>query len=107
MFRPMEEWYAEAPALVADCVELWRLQLGRTLDAYTALVYEARTESGDDVVLKVGFRDRETESEADALAAWDGCGAVRLLSRDAERHALLLERCVPGTPLSSEPEVTL
>jgi streptomycin 6-kinase len=107
MFRPMEEWLAQAPALVAECLGLWCLQLGRKLDAYTALVYEARTEAGDDVVLKVGVHDRETEYEADALAAWNGCGAVRLLAHDAERHALLLERCVPGTPLSSEPEVTL
>jgi streptomycin 6-kinase len=30
---------------------------------------------------------------------WDGGGAVRLLARDPEGHALLLERCIPGTPL--------
>ncbi len=38
--------------------------------------------------------------EADALERWDGDGAVRLLARDDERNALLLERCVPGTFLS-------
>jgi streptomycin 6-kinase len=103
----MEDWHARAPALVDECAAHWHLKLGRKFDAYTALVYEARTESGDDVVLKVGFWDRETEHEADALAAWDGAGAVRLLARDTERHALLLERCVPGTALSSEPEATL
>ncbi|MGH3050747.1 MAG: aminoglycoside phosphotransferase family protein, partial [Gaiellaceae bacterium] len=32
---------------------------------------------------------------------WDGDGAVRLLARDDERHALLLERCEPGTFLSA------
>ena len=31
-----------------------------------------------------------------ALAAWAGEGAVRLLARDDQRRALLLERCRPG-----------
>src|SRR5207302_5092348 len=38
---------------------------------------------------------------ADALARWDGDGAVRLLERDPAGTALLLERCQPGTPLSA------
>ena len=41
----------------------------------------------------------EAETEAGALASWNGEGAVRLLARDDERRALLLERCVPGTRL--------
>ena len=44
---------------------------------------------------------RESEHEAAALELWDGDGAVRLLRHDSEEHALLLERCVPGTPLST------
>lgn len=32
---------------------------------------------------------------------WDG--AIRLLAQDADRRALLLERCEPGTPLSDLP----
>jgi streptomycin 6-kinase len=53
-----------------------------------------------EAVLKIQFPDRESEHEAAALAHWDGEGAVRLLASDPERHALLLERCRPGTPLS-------
>jgi streptomycin 6-kinase len=53
-----------------------------------------------DTVLKLNAPGHdEAEHEADALALWDGDGAVRLLARDDERRALLLERCVPGTPL--------
>ena len=44
---------------------------------------------------------RESEHESAALELWDGDGAVRLLRHDADAHALLLERCVPGTPLSA------
>ena len=37
----------------------------------------ARDGIGDELVLKVGWRHREAEHEADALRFWDGDGAVR------------------------------
>ncbi len=52
-----------------------------------------------DTVLKIGWPHEESEHEALALRVWDGDGAIRLLDEDAERHAMLLERCDPGTPL--------
>ena len=52
------------------------------------------------MVLKIQWPHRESEHEAAALELWDGDGAVRLLAHDEERHALLLERCRPGTYLS-------
>ena len=52
------------------------------------------------VVLKIQFPHSECEYEGAALAHWDGDGAVRLLDHDEERHALLVERCTPGTHLS-------
>src|SRR5207302_6189029 len=52
--------------------------------------------------LEGAWPDRESEHEANALAAWGGNGAVRLIDYDAERRALLIERCEPGTPLSAE-----
>jgi streptomycin 6-kinase len=51
-------------------------------------------------VLKIQWPHHESEHEADALEVWAGEGAVRLIARDDERHALLLERCRPGTQLS-------
>jgi streptomycin 6-kinase len=56
--------------------------------------------AGAEAVLKIQTPHREGEHEADALVRWDGDGAVRLLAHDPEEHALLIERCVPGTPLS-------
>ncbi len=52
-------------------------------------------------MLKIQTPHRESEHEAAALELWDGDGAVQLLAHDPERHALLLERCVPGTPLAA------
>jgi streptomycin 6-kinase len=42
---------------------------------------------------------REAEHEPDALRAWDGNGAVRLLAQEGD--VMYLERCDPGTPLSA------
>lgn len=56
-----------------------------------------RLPDGSEAVLKVNFPESENEHEADALASWDGRGAVRLLAQDTKRRALLVERCLPGT----------
>jgi streptomycin 6-kinase len=61
-----------------------------------------------DAVLKIQKPHRESEHEAAALELWNGEGAIRLLDQDPEEHALLLERCLPGTPLSEAgPETAL
>jgi len=67
----------------------------------SVLVAPAVTADGQEVVLKVQDPHRESEHEAAALQLWDGDGAVRLLDQEPEEFALLLERCVPGTPLSA------
>lgn len=54
-----------------------------------------------DVVVKIQWPHRESEHEAEALAAWAGEGAVELLDHDADAHAMLLERCLPGSHLST------
>jgi streptomycin 6-kinase len=63
------------------------------------LTLGASLRDGRPVVLKLQFPHREAEHEAAALAEWGGAGAVRLLPHGPDRHALLLERCLPGTPL--------
>jgi len=61
-----------------------------------------------EVVLKIQFPDRESEHEAAALEHWNGDGAVRVVAHDPERHALLIERCLPGTHLRElEPDLAL
>jgi streptomycin 6-kinase len=67
--------------------------------AHASLAAPVRLPDGGEAVLKICFPDRESEHEGDALAHWDGNGAVRLLAHDRERRALLIERCRPGTHL--------
>ena len=59
-----------------------------------------RRPDGSPAVLKVHFPNRDNEHEAAALRHWNGDGAVRLLDEEPDLGALLLERCVPGTPMS-------
>lgn len=97
-------WLDELPRLVEVCRRRWSLQLGTPYpDSYVSLVLPAERGGGEPVVLKIQFPGRESQYEADALRVWDGDGAVRLLDHDIERHALLLERCVPGTHLRQVP----
>jgi streptomycin 6-kinase len=94
-------WRARLPRLRDECAEQWSLELGEPFISGTAsFVVPTRLRDCADAVLKLSFPHRESEYEADALARWDGAGAVRLLAQDRERTALLLERCRPGSPLS-------
>jgi streptomycin 6-kinase len=107
--NPVRSWTKALPSIVDEIVVAWELELG---DPYaggeSAWVAPARGAAGEELVLKVGRRHFEAEHEADALLHWDGAGAVRCLrTRSLEEFdVLLLERCLPGTPLSAtHPEV--
>jgi streptomycin 6-kinase len=74
---------------------MWELKLEDPINAQNSLVVPAGA-----AVLKLNAPSHiEADTEADALERWNGNGAVRLLARDDGRRALLIERCVPGTPL--------
>jgi streptomycin 6-kinase len=88
---------AKATALAA--AREWGLELEEPF-AFSHASYVAP--SGD-VVVKVAWQgDDESLDEGDALALWDGDGAIRLLRRSG--RALLEQRAVPGDDLSAVPE---
>ena len=89
------EWLAQLPRLAAECAAEWGLSLESPYDTPHSLVVPA-----GEVVLKLNAPAHfEADHEADALIAWAGQGAARLVARDEARRALLIERCRPGTPL--------
>lgn len=100
----MTESSRNAARVAAECADLWRLRLGKPFAyAFASLAMPATREDGTEVVLKIQRPHRESDQEAEALRAWDGRGAVRLLAHDPTRHALLIERCLPGDSLAERP----
>ena len=94
-------WLDRLPLLLDELEERWGLE--RRGDPFSSAsvacvvpVSRGRTR----FVLKVQWPHDESVHEAEALRTWNGDGAVRLIDHDAERHALLLEECVPGTFLA-------
>lgn len=96
-------WLDSLPEAVEESAAHWGLELDDPFpDSFTSLAIPGRTFHGSDVVLKIPYVDRETEHEAHALRAWAGDGAILLLDEFSDRGALLLERCIPGTPVPPE-----
>jgi streptomycin 6-kinase len=96
------KWRANVAELVTDCCLRWDLRAGEPyVPGAAGYVVRVERADGTPAVLKVFWPHREAEQEADALERWDGDGAVRLLARDDERSALLLECCEPGSFLST------
>jgi streptomycin 6-kinase len=99
------EWIAGLPGIIDDLARRWSLSVGEPFQpggqcSWTA---PATGPDGAQLVLKAGFRfpGGEERDEAAGLRVWDGNGTVRLHAADEGEsgYALLLERCVPGTPL--------
>jgi streptomycin 6-kinase len=103
------DWLERVPQLLNECAEEWTLRLGEAYPQGAAgYVVRAERDDGTPVALKLIYPHREAEHEADALRVWDGDGAVELLEHDADRWAVLLERCEPGTLLAqADPETAL
>ncbi|WNV82439.1 aminoglycoside phosphotransferase family protein [Umezawaea sp. Da 62-37] len=97
-------WVATLPALAEEVCARWDLVPdGEVLHGFVAVVLPVRRADGTPAVLKLTWRDEETEHEGLALRLWDGRGVVRLLDHDGERGALLLERLDPARTLEHAP----
>ena len=97
---------AELAAIAREVAAEWGVELG---ERFALARYSYVAPAGEDAVLKVTPpEDDESDEEAEALELWNGAGAVRLLRRDGERRALLLERARPGDDLAelAEEEAT-
>jgi streptomycin 6-kinase len=95
-------WLRRLPDRVAACRAMWDLTLDAPYEgSYVSIVYPATRRDGARAVLKLQFPHHESDHEHEALRRWNGNGAVQLLEYDPDHHALLLERCEPGRPLSS------
>ena len=94
------EWLDRLPGLLRECEQRWSL----TIQApFAALSYNyvapAQAADGSSLVVKLGVPNPELLAEIEALRAFDGRGAIRLMEADPGQGILLLERADPGTPL--------
>lgn len=96
-----EAWLGQLPNAVAEFAHRWAIRVDRAFEpgGIVGFVAPATLADGSPAVFKISIPDRETVHEAAALRLYDGTGAVRLLAVDEEQGTLLLERCLPGTPL--------
>jgi streptomycin 6-kinase len=84
---------ANLASVTQNQLDQWRLRTdGESLQGPCSVVLPVLTSDGVPAVLKVTSGDPETEHEHLVLRRWAGDGAVRLLSADPPRHAVLLER---------------
>ncbi len=101
-------WIATLPETVKQIAQRWSLDVEEPFQpgGQTAWVAPVRVGATSELVLKVAWRHTEGAHEADGLREWDGQGAVRLSASSEfdDTIALLIERCVPGTTLSTVPE---
>ncbi|ANH92140.1 MULTISPECIES: aminoglycoside phosphotransferase family protein [unclassified Streptomyces] len=96
---------AGLPERAARFLAHWDLRLdGPPMYGVCALVLPVVRAGGTPAALKLQPLDEESAGEPDALRAWDGDGAVRLLAHDAPTCTLLLERLDESRTLSDLPD---
>ncbi|MBD0711375.1 MULTISPECIES: aminoglycoside phosphotransferase family protein [unclassified Streptomyces] len=99
------EWLGRLPALAAERVEQASLVAERVMapGGRSGLVVLVRLPDGSPAALKIAPPFARPDREREALAHWNGWGAVRLLD-EVGPDALLLERLHPEVSLRSLPE---
>lgn len=99
-----QQWVDDLTARAQAQLRDWDLRVdGPPMHGATSLVLPVRSAQNQQAVLKMSFPDDESEHEHLALRRWGGRGAVRLLSADPRRRAVLLER-LPGGDLTGLPD---
>ncbi len=94
-------WLLELPTLLLDIARRNGLSLAPPFPNLTYnYVAPAIMADGTEAVLKVCVPNPEFNSEISALTHFNGVGSVSLLHADASSGLLLLERLIPGEPLT-------
>lgn len=92
------EWVAGLPELTDEMARLWDLQPGDPITPVSySYVLHVRLLEGEAAILKLRYPGSNADREIEALRAYAGQGAVRLMRYDRERGALLIESASPGS----------
>ncbi len=97
-------WLESLPETVAHLCAKWRIDLEpATPDPYITLVLFGHSADLGPVVIKSSPLAGEFRAEATALMLADGDRVTRLHDADFDRHAMVIERILPGTQLRNVP----
>lgn len=98
-------WLNSLPKHIGRLRERWSLSIGDPIheNASCSWVAPCVRADGSDAILKLGMPHTQAASEIDGLSFWRGDPTIFLFEFDREANAMLLERCLPGTPLKSLP----
>lgn len=100
-----QAWLKNLPALLQNLKERWSLHVGQPFEHGTcSWVAPVLRSGGTSAVLKLGMPHMEGRDEIEGLRFWHGNPTVKLFDSDDLYGAMLLEQCLPGTVLRSEPE---
>jgi streptomycin 6-kinase len=99
--RPLcagDDWVNRLPKLIDALCEEWHLSLDdeRMAAGIWGVVAWCHTENGVEAALKLCANEQRLSAETNAMLAWGGQPAVRVLAH--RPGALLLERARPGRP---------
>jgi streptomycin 6-kinase len=103
-------WLESLPQLIDKLIALWFLRLEAPFDpgGTCSWVCPVVRLDGTHAVLKLAMPHMEGRDEIKGLRYWSERSRlpcwVKLLEGDDDSGAMLLERCLPGTTLLSEPE---
>jgi len=93
-------WAEAAPAWLDELRERWELVLGDEIDRGRDTYVVTAVRAGErPVTLQLVYPDGWFHDRVAALTRWDGEGVVALIDHDP-RGAMLLDRPIPGDPLS-------
>ncbi|MCU1264326.1 MAG: aminoglycoside/hydroxyurea antibiotic resistance kinase [Acidobacteria bacterium] len=99
-----ESLLRDLPQIEAESIARWNLELFDPFDNLSFnYVVPGRLAGGTQIVLKIGIpENQELHTEIAALRLYDGKGMARLIDAQPEKGVLLIERILPGVPLTSE-----
>ena len=95
------DWLDRLPSIIISCEKQWGLSVTSIVPhlSYNFAAIAVRSD-GTDAILKIGIPNKELATEIEALRLYRGRYAVELLEDDPNQGTLLLQRLVPGRPLS-------
>lgn len=104
-----ENLLRDLPQIMAESRARWNLELFDPFDNLSFnYVVPGRLSDGTHIVLKIGIpENKELLTEIATLRLYNGKGMAELIDAVPEKGVFLIERILPGIPLTSEPDDSL